>query len=315
MNTASIPMLPVKNFGFPIRSPRMTMIKCIRAMARFDDKGDRPVVLRRESLSNAAYIIKAMAELCKRAEIDDSEWRSIRSGLENPTLWNSKPIDIKCFCSLLKDIEAFTKKHKKGLGEVYRQDKEFFNDLYKKSVLKRKVLVVHSKDDSPDALVKTLSTGCYYDVDVAMASATVERSLNHHLTIFLCSDPKNASEVFKRSKKLGIEIFLTDLGKKLPVFNMDLCRIVNQAQQSGIKFIHPPYVTMKILPAMEELYVSRLEMFDKIIATQEESMLKADETLFKGMEEAQIYAELIVEEHWKQKEGYSMEQAVFNSLW
>ncbi len=68
MNTASIPMLSAKNFVFPILRPLMTMIKCIKAMARFDDDDVPPVVLRRECLSNAAYAIKAMTELCHRAK-------------------------------------------------------------------------------------------------------------------------------------------------------------------------------------------------------------------------------------------------------
>ena len=108
---------------------------------------------------------------------------------------------------------------------------------------------------------------------------------------------------------MGIDLFLSDLGRELPVLNMNLCRLVNQAQRSGMKFMAPPYVPMKLLPAIEEAYVCHLEEFDKLIAAQEDAQAQEDDALFRGMEEAVLYAELIVEAHWRKTAGHSLEQS------
>lgn len=314
MDACTIPALPAKNFTFPILRPLLTLIKCIKGMNRFDAKGAPPVALRREALSNAGFIIVALKNLCKTAGIPEHKFYHIIEDIKDKQLWKAGAEGVETFCELMKTLEQFCLKNKKALGDAYRSDKETYNQLYRKCVLKRKVLLIHSKNDSCEKLAKTLSEGCYYDVDVAGATDSLEKSVSHHVTLFLCSDPLEASAFFEKNKHLGVELFLTDMGKKIPVINMDLCRIVNQAQGMGVKFINPPHVTMKILPILEEAYIQNLEKFDRSIVAQEAADAKADEALFKGMEEALLYAELIVEAHWKKLAGYSMEKEVFAAL-
>jgi hypothetical protein len=91
---------------------------------------------------------------------------------------------------------------------------------------------------------------------------------------------------------------------------MSLCRLINQAQRSGQKFIPPPYVTLKLLPSVEEAYVRHLAAFDQAVASQEKAMALEEDALMAGMEEAVLFAELVVESAWKKTVGFSMEQAV-----
>jgi hypothetical protein len=286
------------------------MIKCLKAMSRFSGEEAPPVVLKRESLSNAGFLAEALAELCKRAEIDFSACKLILSNLKHPGLWKTHPVDTGAFQRLVEALDAFCKKHKKALSAAYRQDKDFFMNLYQKRVLKRKVLLVHSPNDAPDLVVKNLSSGAFYDVEARPLDHAVEKSPQHHITVFLCTDAKEATEFFLRKDRMGIDLFLSDLGRELPVLNMSLCRIVNQALRSGMKFLSPPYATMKLLPAVEEAFVHHLEAFDRAIATQEKAMAQEEEELFRGMAEAELYAELIVEAHWMKTAGFNMEKSL-----
>jgi hypothetical protein len=309
MKSSSIPMLPAKNFVFPVLRPLMTMIKCLKAMMQFEEGEPPPVVLKRECISNAGYLSETLTELCKRAGINGGECELILLNLKHPSLWNSHPVDTGPFVTLLEALESFSVKNKAALGEAYRQDKEYFNGLYKERVLKRRVLIVHSKNDSPDVLVKNLDTGAYYEVDTLSMDETFEKSEKHHVTVFLCTDSKQATDFFLRKDRIKIDLFLSNLGREIPTLNMHLCRIVNQAQRGGMKFLAPPFVTMKLLPAIEEAYIGHLIAFDRAIAAQERAMAEEEESLFKGMAEAELYAELIVEAHWMKTAGYAMEKS------
>jgi hypothetical protein len=309
MKSSQIPMLPAKNFVFPVLRPLMTMIKCLKAMMRFEEGDALPVVLKRECISNAGYLSEALSELCKRAGINGGACDLILQNLKHPDLWNSHPVDTGPFVKLLEVLDGFCLKNKSALGEAYRQDREFFNGLYKERVLKRKILVVHSPNDSPDVLVKNLDTGAYYEVETMPMNKTFQKSAKHHVTVFLCTDSKEATEFFLRKDRIGIDLFLSNLGREIPTLNMHLCRIVNQAQRGGMKFLAPPFVTMKILPAVEEAYIGHLEAFDKAIAAQERAMAAEEEALFEGMAEAELYAELIVEAHWMKTAGYATEKS------
>lgn len=306
----TIPMLPAKSFPFPLLRPLMTILKCVKAMSRFKESDPAPVVLRRECLSNAGYLAEALAELCKRAGIESGQYEVIQLLLRQTALWKSHPINTAPFKELVESMERFCSKRKSALGEAFRQDKEHFGRLYRERVLKRRVLVVHSPDDSPDILVKNLSAGAYYEVDTEPVETTFERSAKHHITLFLCNDSEKAMDFFIRNERIGVDLFLSDLGRELPVLNMNLCRMVNQALKSGMKFLAPPYATMKLLPVVEEAYIGHLVAFDRAIAAQERAMAEEEEELFRGMAEAELYAELIIEAHWMKTAGYAMEKSL-----
>ena len=308
MQPNPFPMLPAKHFTFPVLRPLLTIMKVLKAMSRFKESDPPPVVLRREGLSNAGFLIEALNELSHRAGIPGSEYELVLPFLKDPSLWNKHPVEPGIFTGMLKAIEGYCVKYKAELGKAYREDKESFRKLYKDRVLRRKVLVVHSANDSPDVLVKNLSDGAYYEVDAAPLAMTSERSGMHHITCFLCTDSKAAMNFFLRSRRIGIDLFLSDLGREIPVLNMSLLRLVHQAQRGGMTFMAPPYATMKLLPAVEEIFVNRLAAFDTAIAAQEKAMAMEEEVLFRGMEEAELYAELIVEAHWKKTAGYALER-------
>ncbi len=319
MKSPQIPMLPAKNFVFPVLRPLLTMIKCLKAMAQFSEQATPPVVLRRECLSNAGYLASALGELCARADIAKSEYAPIMETLSDPGLWTKHPVNIEIFNGLLKGLEKFCQQHKKDLGAAYRQDKTFFQKLYRQSVLKRKVLIIHASDDSPEVLKETLSSGAYYDVETQLishardAGGALEKSVNHHITLFLCTSSKDAVEFLVRSSSDCVDLFLSDLGREVPVLNMNLCRLVNQAQNAGMKFMSSPYVAMKLLPAIEAAFVDRLAAFDKAIADQEGAMAAEEDALIQGMDEAVLFAELIVESAWKKTAGFTMEQSVMET--
>lgn len=309
MKPNPFPTLPAKNFVFPVLRPLLTILKCLKAQMNFEE-GTTPVVLKRECLSNAGYLEKALTELCNRAGIDAAECDSVLKGLRDQALWKSHPVDADAFRILIRDLESFCLKHKSALGSVYRQDKKHFGQLYRDSVLKRKVLIVHSPNDAPDVLKENLSKGGYYEVETRPLAKATESSARHHVTVFLCTDSKEATEYLVRRKSLKVDLFLSNLGRELPIMNMNLCRLVNQAQRSGVKFLSSPYVTMKLLPAIEDAYVRHLEAFDRVIAAQEDAMAREEDALVQGVEEAMLYAELIVESAWKKTAGFSMEQSL-----
>ena len=49
---------------------------------------------------------------------------------------------------------------------------------------------------------------------------------------------------------------------------------------------------------------------DVAVAAQEGAQAREEEALFKGMVEAQLYAELIVESCWRRTAGFSVEKAM-----
>ncbi len=309
MKSTQIPVLPAQSFVFPILRPLITIIKCLKAMTHFDGNNP-PVVLRRECLSSAGYLEKILETLCQKAGIEDQELVPINAALRNRALWEKSPVDFSLFNSFLEILEAFCAKHKSAMGTAYRQDKDYFNKLYKESVLKRKILVIHSPKDSPEAVLKTLISGCYCEAEALPANKAKEKSVKHHVSLFLSTDTREATGFLPRSDKMGVSIFLSSLGKEIPVTNMELCRIVNQAGKSGIKFISQPFVTMKVLPAIEEAYVRHLEELDRTIASQEAAIAEEEEALFRGMDEAVLYAELVVKSAWEKTAGHSLEQSL-----
>ncbi len=313
MKSNPFPMMPAKNFVFPVLRPLLSIMKCLKAMRGFEESGPPPVVLRREGLSNAGYLIEALTVLSQKAGIPGSACELILPLLKSPALWRKHPVDPGAFVTLLGALEGFCVKNKTALNEAYRADKESFQKLYRERVLKRRILVVHSASDSPDLVMKNLTTGAYYEVDAVPVTAITEKSGKHHITCFLCSESNEAIEFFLRKNRIGIDLFLSDLGRKIPVLNMNLCRIVHQAERSGMKFIAPPYITMKLLPAVEQIYIDRLAAFDRAIAAQEKAMAQEEEALFRGMAEAELYAELILEAHWMKTAGYSLEKSVQES--
>ncbi len=313
MESDMIPPLPAKNFVFPVLRPLVTMIKCRKAVARIEDSAAPPVVLKRESLSNAGFLAEALSMLSETAEIDTSELKAITTTLKNPALWRGHPVDPAVFTLLVKTVESFSIAHKSALSKAYRRDKDVFCELYRKRVLKRRVLVIHSPNDSPDVLMKNLTSGCYYEADAVAVDKAKERSAKHHVTVFLCTNTREAAEFFMRLNRVKPDIFLSNLGRELPALNMNLCRTINQAQRSGMKFIPPPYVTMKLLPAVEECYVRHLEAFDRTLSAQEDAMMREETELFEGMAEAELYAELIVKSHWVKTAGFAAEKSFLNA--
>ncbi len=309
MKTRKISMLPAKDFVFPILRPLLTIIKCIKSMDAFAEEST-PVVLKRECLSNAGYLENALTDLCGRAGIAAEEHAAIREQLRDPALWSSDPDNFSRFDSFMQNLVAFCRKHKSALGAAYRQDKEFFNDLYKKSVLKRRILVIHSPDNSPDALKQTLSSGCYYEVDALPVEKALEKSEKHHITLFLCTNAEEAARFLSRSRRMGVTLFLSDLGRQLAETSLNLNRVVANAQKDGMRFLSTPFVTMKVLPAVEDAYIQKLESFDLEIARMEKSQTQADGELFEGQAEAILYAEVIVEKAWQKTAGYATEQAM-----
>jgi len=316
MKSRSIPTLPAKDFVFPVLRPLMTIIKCLKQMPACSspdyasDSASPPVVLRRECLSNVAFLAEALRELCRRGGIDQSECESVITRLRDPSVWKSHPIDLARFTELLSSLQDFCKTHKSALGSSYRQDKEFFHKLYKQSVLKRKVLIIHSPHNSPDVLKETLTTGGYYEVETVPVNTASEKAAQFHVTLFLCTDAREASQFLVRHKRLNVDLFLSDLGREIPVLNLNLCRTVNQAQRKGMQFFSPPYVAMKLLPAIEESYVRRLAELDRTIAAQETALAQEEDALIRGMDEAILYAELIVESAWRKTAGFSVEKAL-----
>lgn len=310
MKTRKISMLPAKDFVFPMLRPLLTIIKCIKSMDTFADTGSNPVVLRRECLSNTGYLENALTELCGRAGIAAEEHAPIREQIHDPALWSTDPENHDRLESLLNNLVTFCKKHKSELGRAYRQDKQFFNNLYKKSVLKRRILIIHSPGNAPDALSQTLSTGCYYEVDTLPVEKALEKSEKHHITLFLCTGAEEAARFLSRSRRMGVSLFLSDLGRQLAETSLNLSRVVANAQKDGMRFISSPFVTMKVLPAIEEAYINKLEAFDRDIAAMEETQAEADGKLFAGQAEAVLYAEVIVEKAWQKTAGYATEQAL-----
>lgn len=312
MKSVSLPMLPAKSFVFPILRPLMTMIKCLKAMARFDEKGPSPIVLRRECISNAGFLAKALTTLGEAASSGPgdeivSDSKKLAAALGDRAWWNL-PIDFKTIAALIKAVESFSRQHKTALGRAYRQDKEHYAGLYKKSVLKRKILIVHGPNDCPEVLCNTLSSGVWYEVDAIPVAEINEKSAAHHVTLLLCTKSREAINYVNQCEKRGIDIFLSDLGRTIPVLDMNLCRLVNQARGKGMTFITSPFVAMKLLPAIEEIYVRHLEQLDRSIAEFESGIETEEEVLIKGIDEAVLYAELIVKSAWKKTAGFSMEQ-------
>jgi len=313
MKNESIPRLPAKNFVFPVLRPLLTMIKCQKGMARIDPEDPPPLVLKREYVSNAAFLAAALTELCGRSQIEKSESEPIVAALHDSALHQDHPLDLAAFGDLIKGLEDFSKKHKAALGESFRRDKEFFNDLYRKSVLKRKVRILHAPGDSPDLLVKVLTSGAWYEVDAEPIRAAPGPSEKHHVTILLCTNSREASEYVLQCERKGINIFLSDLGREIPLLDMNLSRTVNQVRRKGVKFISPPYVVMKLLPAVEDVYIGRLEEIDRSITALEGAMALEEKELLEAMDRAVLYAELIVEKAWKKTAGYAMEEALSES--
>ncbi len=312
MKSVPLPMLPAKSFVFPILRPLMTMIKCLKAMARFDEKGPPPMVLRRECVSNAGFLAEALTKLGKVAgKTQGGEMaagsKKLAAALGNQTWWNI-PIDFGTVSALIRAVEAFSLQHKTAMGRAYRQNKQHYAELYKESVLKRKILIVHGPNDCPEVLCNTLSSGIWYEVDAMPVSEINERSARHHVTLLLCAKSREAIDYVNQCEKRGIDIFLSDLGRNLPVLDMNLCRLVNQARGKGLAFVTSPFVAMKLLPAIEEIYVRRLEQLDRSIARFENGIEMEEDALIKGIDEAVLYAELIVKSAWKKTAGFSMEQ-------